>query len=146
MADSQQSSTVAQLLSQFRNGDASAAGHLIEVLHPELRRIAGARMKGERIQHTWQPTVLVNELYLALVKRKDWGMVPTLKRRSPRFSDCAAISCAICSSIMHGRSTGAPPKSNCRISQNKTGSIPKVFSLWKKRYRGWRPSTPSSAL
>jgi RNA polymerase sigma factor (TIGR02999 family) len=73
MADSQQSSTVAQLLSQFRNGDASAAGHLIEVLHPELRRIAGARMKGERIQHTWQPTVLVNELYLALVKTKGLG-------------------------------------------------------------------------
>ena len=45
----------------------------MELLYPELRRLAAERMKGERTEHTWQPTLLVNELYLALVKIKAMG-------------------------------------------------------------------------
>ena len=40
----------------------------MELCFPELRRLAAARMKSERTEHTWQPTVLINELYLELVK------------------------------------------------------------------------------
>src|SRR5215831_461106 len=65
--------TVARLMAQFRKGDKAAARQLVELLYPELRRIAAAKMKGERREHTWQPTVLVNELYLALVKMKALG-------------------------------------------------------------------------
>jgi RNA polymerase sigma factor (TIGR02999 family) len=65
--------TIARLMADFRKGDKAAADHLVEVLYPELRRMAAARMKGERAQHTWQPTLLVNELYLALVKIKALG-------------------------------------------------------------------------
>jgi len=36
----------------------------------ELRRLAAARMKSENANHTWQPTGLVNELYLELLKVK----------------------------------------------------------------------------
>lgn len=61
---------VARLMEQFRNGDKAAANQLVEVLYPELRRLAAAKMKSERSEHTWQPTLLVNELYLALVKIK----------------------------------------------------------------------------
>ncbi len=39
-------------------------------MYPELRRLAASKMKGERAGHTWQPTILVNELYFALVKIK----------------------------------------------------------------------------
>jgi RNA polymerase sigma factor (TIGR02999 family) len=42
----------------------------IAAFYPELRRIAAWRMRSERTPHTWQPTVLVNELYLELVKIK----------------------------------------------------------------------------
>jgi RNA polymerase sigma factor (TIGR02999 family) len=42
----------------------------MEVLYPELRRLAAKKMKGERADHTWQPTALVNELYLELIKAK----------------------------------------------------------------------------
>ena len=45
-------------------------GKLVERFYPELRRIAALRMAGERINHTWQPTVLVNELYLELARMK----------------------------------------------------------------------------
>lgn len=64
---------VAQLMADFRNGDRAAAGRLVEVLYPELRRMAAAKMQGERADHTWQPTLLVNELYLVLQKIKGLG-------------------------------------------------------------------------
>jgi RNA polymerase sigma factor (TIGR02999 family) len=62
--------TVARLMADFRKGDTAAANQLVELLYPELRRLAAAKMKGERTAHTWQPTLLVNELYLVLVKVK----------------------------------------------------------------------------
>jgi RNA polymerase sigma factor (TIGR02999 family) len=64
---------VARLMADFRKGDKAAANRLIELLYPELRKLAAAKMKGERPGHTWQPTLLVNELYLALVKIKSLG-------------------------------------------------------------------------
>ena len=58
----------ARLVADLRRGDKAAADRLVELLYPELRKLASARMRGERAEHTWQPTLLVNELYLALVK------------------------------------------------------------------------------
>ncbi|MFL6442915.1 MAG: ECF-type sigma factor [Candidatus Sulfotelmatobacter sp.] len=65
-----QPATVAQLMSSFRGGDAEAAGRLVELFYPELRRIAAARMRAERPDHTLQPTAVVHQLYLELVKVK----------------------------------------------------------------------------
>jgi RNA polymerase sigma factor (TIGR02999 family) len=73
MSDPQTSNSIARLMADFRNGDSAAASQLMELLYPELRRLAAAKMESERAQHTWQPTVLVNELYLALVKTKALG-------------------------------------------------------------------------
>ncbi len=64
---------VARLMAQFREGNREAANRLFELLYPELRRLAVSKMKGERTEHTWQPTVLVNELYMALVRVKSLG-------------------------------------------------------------------------
>ncbi|MDQ6705225.1 MAG: ECF-type sigma factor [Acidobacteriota bacterium] len=61
---------IAGLFAQFRHGSREAADQLVEILYPELRRIAASKMKGERSEHSWQPTVLVNELYLELLKVK----------------------------------------------------------------------------
>jgi RNA polymerase sigma factor (TIGR02999 family) len=65
--------TVGRLMAAFRTGDKTAANQLVELLYPELRRLAASKMKGERAGHTWQPTLLVNELYLAMVKIKALG-------------------------------------------------------------------------
>src|SRR6516225_8742918 len=54
-------------MAELRQGNREAAGALTELLWPELRRLAAAQMKGERTDHTWQPTALVNELYLELI-------------------------------------------------------------------------------
>src|SRR5206468_8458051 len=41
-----------------------------ELFYPELRRIAAVRMRAERPDHTLQPTAVVHQLYLELVKVK----------------------------------------------------------------------------
>jgi len=57
-------------MASFREGDHDAAGRLVELFYPELRRIAAARMRAERPNHTLQPTAVVHQLYLELVKIK----------------------------------------------------------------------------
>lgn len=61
---------MARLMERFRTGDHAAAGRLVEIFYPELRRIAAARMRSERTDHTLQPTAVVHQLYLELVKVK----------------------------------------------------------------------------
>src|SRR3954454_5485452 len=57
-------------MASFRRGDRGAAGRLVELFYPELRRIAAARIRAERPDHTLQPTAVVHQLYLELVKVK----------------------------------------------------------------------------
>jgi RNA polymerase sigma factor (TIGR02999 family) len=57
-------------MAEFRRGNREAAGKLVELFYPELRRMAAARMRAESASHTWQPTVLVNELYLEMTRMK----------------------------------------------------------------------------
>jgi len=57
-------------MARFRSGDREAADQLFSLLYPELRRLAVIKMNAEGSQHSWQPSLLVNELYLQLVKVK----------------------------------------------------------------------------
>lgn len=61
---------LSRLMQSFRQGDRQAAEELVDLLYPELRRIAASQMRRERADHTWQPTVLINELYMELIKIK----------------------------------------------------------------------------
>jgi RNA polymerase sigma factor (TIGR02999 family) len=61
---------VATLMAAFRAGDSAAGARLIELFYPELKRLAARHLMGERKEHSWQPTLLVNELYLELVRIK----------------------------------------------------------------------------
>ncbi len=70
MASPETSVTVASLMVRFRSGDREAADQLFALLYPELRRLAAAKMNAERSDHSWQPSLLVNELYLQLIKVK----------------------------------------------------------------------------
>ncbi len=56
------------LTADFRRVDPTFADELVVQFHSELSRLAAARMKSERLDHTWQTTALVNELYIELVK------------------------------------------------------------------------------
>ncbi len=57
---------VTQLLEDWRAGDAGARDRLVAVLYPELRRLAEQLFRGERRDHTLQPTALVNEAWMRL--------------------------------------------------------------------------------
>ena len=59
---------IPELMKSLCSGNKEAAGELVAAFYPELRRMAARRMRSERTPHTWQPTVLVNELYLELLK------------------------------------------------------------------------------
>ena len=58
---------VTQLLQQWQTGDAGAMDRLLPLVYDELRRVARARLRGERDTHTLQATALVHEAYLRLV-------------------------------------------------------------------------------
>jgi RNA polymerase sigma factor (TIGR02999 family) len=56
-----------ELLHAWSRGDERARDALMPVVYRELRRRAGAYLKGERQGHTLQPTALVHEAYLRLI-------------------------------------------------------------------------------
>ena len=62
------------MLEAWGRGDQAALSELVPLVHDELRRIACRHMRGERAEHTLQPSALVNEAYLRLldVKRIQW--------------------------------------------------------------------------
>jgi RNA polymerase sigma factor (TIGR02999 family) len=67
---SAQPEAIRSLIAAFRAGDRQAGNQLMEVFYPELKRLAARQMQGEKAGHSWQPTLLVNELYLQLVRVK----------------------------------------------------------------------------
>jgi len=56
------------LLARWSQGDSSARDALIPLVYEELRRVASRCLVGQRGDHTLQPTALVHEAYLRLVK------------------------------------------------------------------------------
>jgi RNA polymerase sigma factor (TIGR02999 family) len=58
---------VTALLLRWGTGSPEDQARLFATVQRELRRIAGACMRGERPDHTLQATALVNEAYLRLV-------------------------------------------------------------------------------
>ena len=68
------SGQVTALLRAWHEGDSAALDGLIGLVYPVLHGLAAGLMRGERPNHTLQPTALVNEAFLRLVKARqmDW--------------------------------------------------------------------------
>lgn len=64
---------VTQILRQLDLSDPEQAEELLAVVYDELRSLAGRQLRGERPDHTLQPTALVHEAYLRLVDADDIG-------------------------------------------------------------------------
>jgi RNA polymerase sigma factor (TIGR02999 family) len=64
---------VTRLLHAWSGGDPAALDAVIPLVHSQLRQLARRHLARERRGHTFQPTALVNEAYLRLVKQR--GMV-----------------------------------------------------------------------
>ena len=65
---------VSELLKKISRGDQKAADALFPMLHDEFLALARKFMSRERVDHTIEPTALVNEAYLRLVDQReaDW--------------------------------------------------------------------------
>src|SRR5215471_21434209 len=61
-------SDVTQILERVEKGDGKAAEELLPLVYEELRRLAAAKMAQEQPGHTLQPTALVHEAWLRLVR------------------------------------------------------------------------------
>lgn len=59
---------VSRILKRVSDGEVRAAEELLPLVYEELRRLAAARMKNEATEHTLQPTALVHEAYLRLLR------------------------------------------------------------------------------
>ena len=61
-------------LREYQNGNREALDKLFPIVYDELRRLAASRLRGERSDHTLQPTALVHEAYLRLIEQHsaDW--------------------------------------------------------------------------
>lgn len=66
---------ITRLLHDWSNGNEAALSKLLELVYPELRKIAASRLRGERLDHTLQPTSLVHEVYMRLANdsEREWA-------------------------------------------------------------------------
>jgi RNA polymerase sigma-70 factor, ECF subfamily len=69
-----ESKAVTQLLIDLGEGDDSALNQILPQIYDELHRLASHYMRGERRDHTLQPTALLHEAYLRLIdqRRANW--------------------------------------------------------------------------
>lgn len=61
---------ITQLLKQLSHGDREAEARLVPLVYEQLRHLAIRYMRGERQDHTLQPTALVHEAYLKLIEQR----------------------------------------------------------------------------
>lgn len=61
-----ESNEISILLQRLRAGDESCRAQIIHAAYGELKRLAAAKLRFERKDHSLQPSALVNEAYLRL--------------------------------------------------------------------------------
>jgi RNA polymerase sigma-70 factor (ECF subfamily) len=78
---------ITELLLELSAGKREAEKKLIPLVYSELKRLAAHYLRGERCDHTLQPTALVHEAYLRLTKMQqlDW------QSRSHFFATAATV-------------------------------------------------------
>ena len=96
------SEELTRLLHEWSNGHSDALPRLMELVYPELHRIAARHLSRERAGHTLQPTALVNEAYMRLAQQQpgqQWN------DRTHFFAVAARVVRAVL--VDHARARGA---------------------------------------
>ena len=101
---------ITQLLERWSQGDEEALDQLMPLVYDELHRLAGAYLRSERREHTLQPTALVNEAYLKLVRQRNiqW------QNRAQFFGVAAQLMRRIL--VDHARATSADKRGGDRVN------------------------------
>ncbi len=115
MASSQ--GEVTQLLHRLNAGDKSATEQLIRIVYDDLRRMAAACMRRERVDHTLQPTALVHEAWLRLVEQREWN----LENRAHFFGMAAQVMRRIL--VDHARAASAEKRGGDQVMVSLENAI-----------------------
>jgi len=101
---------ITQLLERWSQGDEEALDQLMPLVYDELHRLAGAYLRSERREHTLQPTALVNEAYLKLVRQRNiqW------QNRAQFFGVAAQLMRRIL--VDHARANSADKRGGDRVN------------------------------
>lgn len=97
------------MLQSIEAGDRDVTGKLLSLVYDELRRLAAAKLARERSDHTLQPTELVHEAFLRMVKA---GGEPSWSSRAHFFAIAAEAMRRIL--IEHARSKGRIKRGGAR--------------------------------
>ena len=62
---------ITRLLADLKNGNSEAVDRLMPLVYADLRKMARRYLRGERVDHTLQPTALVHEAYMRLVDQRE---------------------------------------------------------------------------
>ncbi|HKQ76590.1 MAG TPA: sigma-70 family RNA polymerase sigma factor [Blastocatellia bacterium] len=92
---------ITQWLRKWSEGDRAALDQLMPVVYKELRKLADGYLRSERPDHTLQPTALINEAYLRLVKQD----FPEWQSRKHFYGVAAQLMRQIL--VEHARARGA---------------------------------------
>lgn len=65
---------ITQLLGRWGQGEPGALESLVPLVHDQLHAIAEALLRNERPEHTLQPTAVVNEVFLDLLRVRQVAM------------------------------------------------------------------------
>jgi RNA polymerase sigma factor (TIGR02999 family) len=65
------SGEITTLLRRLKAGDPDTVARLMKLIYPELRGVARRHFRGERPGHIMQPTALVHEAYLRMMRHDD---------------------------------------------------------------------------
>src|SRR5580692_2518410 len=99
--DSHNGGEVTQLLARWGQGDREALDAATGIVYAELHKIAESYLRKERWDHTLQPTALIHEAYLRLVKEEAGGF----ENRRKFFALAARLMRRIL--VDHARTLGA---------------------------------------
>jgi len=101
---------ITQLLERWSQGDEEALDQLMPLVYDELHRLAGAYLRSERREHTLQPTALVNEANLKLVRQRNiqW------QNRAQFFGVAAQLMRRIL--VDHARANSADKRGGDRVN------------------------------
>jgi RNA polymerase sigma factor (TIGR02999 family) len=106
---------ITRLLRAWSGGESDALPQLVEIVYPELRRIAARHLSRERAGHTLQPTALVGEAYVRLAGQppgKHW------EDRTHFFAVAAHVVRAVL--VDHARARGAAKRGGGAIGVELT--------------------------
>ena len=111
---------VTRLLIKWSAGDRDALDQVVRCMYDELHRIAERQFRRERADNTLQPTALVNELYLRLVKQTgvNW------QNRSQFFGIAAKVMRQILVDRARARSASNRGSGNYKLDLTDIGDVP----------------------